>query len=530
MIRRGFLLRVAGGLAALSPLRGLAQSDGTEETPRPAAAAPLRAPRATVTPDLLGWDAQQNRWGVNLKPAPEAAERPPIAVDATGGGIRLLRVWMAQGRVAGLAGVFYDNRDRGHSRLSDRQFPQLTHIDYDAELAEQNYDMGLGHQFLFPAPLIGNASLAITTGNFPRSLPRLAMTAPPGARDAFVGYVRNHLYVYPAHRDYRDDDVFPATLPYFVPSLGSSGSDRPFVAALLMALAAFRPETRARLEADGLIAPTLAMILRRGQSGVTDYLDPVAHPPVFDRERLGIETMMQVAQTIAPDAIPPMVRLQVEEEGFALQAGLSGESERLFDTPSAVARLWRSWRWRQQMVVSAARTGDPNGRPLQFHWLLLSGDPERVRIEPLDAARSRVRLTVHWHDGPVPNATGAAPGARVEIAAIAWNGAHYSAPAPISIAFPAHERRSYAMGPGGNVLLRDVDYDAASRRAAYDNAVWWTAGWRDAAVYDSRLRLVAWRRTFADGRTTTVTPDAPGAYRLETGHQQRRLDWTPPSQ
>lgn len=529
MSRFSILLSVALAGASLGPLATFAQTAAEPAPEATGAPEPLRAPRVAVTPDALQPDPRLNRFRVNLTPAPEAADLPVLGDAASGAGVRLLRLWTAEGRAAGLAGVFYDNRDRGHSRLSDERFPQLTHIDYGEDLQAEGLDRALADRFLFGAPVLGNASMAVTGGSHPRSLPRLAMTLPPGPAQAFIGYVHNHLYVYPGHRDYGDADILPATLPYFVVSRGSSGSDSPFLEALAMTMAAFRPETRARLEAEGLLAPALAMILRRGLSGVTDYLSPNAHPPVFERDRLRTEVMMQIAQAMAPDEIPPLVRLEVLRDGFAAEAGLTRESERLFDTPAAVARLWRSWEGRRQMMVSAARTGDPNDRPLEFHWILLSGDPARVRIDLLDRARSAAALTVDWHDAPVRNATGAAPGARVEIAVIAWNGAQFSAPALISVAFPAHEQRRYATGPQGLPMLLDVDYDAAGREVGYDNALWWTAPWRDEAVRDGNHRLVAWRRHFADGRVVLVNPAAPGDYELHNGHQSRVLEWTPPS-
>lgn len=36
-----------------------------------------------------------------------------------------------------------------------------------------------------------------------------------------------------------------------------------------MILAAFRPDTRARITVEGLIAPTVQMVFRRAQTGVT---------------------------------------------------------------------------------------------------------------------------------------------------------------------------------------------------------------------------------------------------------------------
>ena len=77
-----------------------------------------------------------------------------------------------------------------------------------------------------------------------------------------------------------------------------------------------------------------------------------------------------------------------------------GLSEQLFDTPAAVARVWRSKAGRRSILVTAAETVDPNGRALAFDWRLLQGDPAKVAIEPLgDGATARI--TLDWHD-PFP--------------------------------------------------------------------------------------------------------------------------------
>jgi hypothetical protein len=224
-------------------------------------------------------------------------------------------------------------------------------------------------------------------GPAPRSLPRLAMTVPGGPAQALRAYLGNHLYVYPAHRDHDALDLFPGTWACMLASQGSSGSDRPFLRAIALTLAAFRPATRDRLAAAGLVAPAVQMILRRCLAGIETpaaYRSGAAHPPVFAAAALRPARMVAMAAAMAPEAIPPLVRLRVEAETFAAAAGLSGRSERLYDTPVAIARLWRGPAGRQTMTVSAAATRDPNGRPLRFDWVLLQGDPDRVRIEPLD--------------------------------------------------------------------------------------------------------------------------------------------------
>ncbi|MGY6411406.1 MAG: hypothetical protein ACXIUV_10340 [Alkalilacustris sp.] len=504
----GAVLWLAAALWAVEAPTAAAQTvapeaGGPAADPPQAPAAPASeptAPRVVVTADALVRNDSMRRVLALVEVPPEAATNPVLGPYVTDTDARRLRTWLAEGRATGLAGVFYDNRDRGHSRISATRFPQLTHIVYDEELMARDADRSLAVDFLFPGPVLGNASLALRNGPQARSLPRLAMTMVDGPMAKAVSYFTNQLYVYPAHEDVRDGaDLLPAMLPYFVISLGSSHLDRPVVEALAMALASMRPDTRARAEAAGLIAPTLVMLLRRTLEGVSDYLDPAAHPPAISRNRLRPGLMMTAAQALTPDTLPPVVVLTVEDEDFSGAAGLLGLDERLFDTPAAVARLWRGWEGRREMIVSTEATNDPNGRDLRIHWVLVSGDPERVRIEPLDPAGRRARIVIDWHDAPFQPSPQALARSRVEIAAIAWNGAQYSAPSFVTVAFPSHELREHAPDANGVPQLVSVDYRAAARGASFDPVLWWQAPWRDVALRDAEGRLTGWRRE-ADGK------------------------------
>ncbi len=475
---------------------------------------------------MLDWAPSIGRY---LAPGPDraAAEAFPILADnAKTPGADVLRRLIAQGAAAGLAGVIYENRDRGHSRLDARLFPQVTPVRYTGTLHEGRADYGMAGPVLFRAPVIGNSSTAVKHGNMPRSLTRLAMTTPGAPERAFQGYAANHLYIYPEHRDHDRVDLYPANWPYTVQSQGSSYTDRPFYEALLLTLAAFTPETRARLEAEGLIAPTLQMILRRTQAGVQTraaYLSALAHPMAFDSKALRPGLMASLAASIAPGDLPPLVALQVEVENFRPRAGLADLSERLFDTPSAIARVWRGWEGEKEMIVSAAQTRDPNGRDLSFDWVLLHGDPERVQITPLDATGTRARISVQWHARrPVlPRADRLID--RVDIGVFANNGVHDSAPAFVSVSFPTHEARTFDTDPDGRPRLISVDYDAAAREARYDPALHWSAPWRDEMTHDDRGRVTGWTRHFPDGTTQVFDSRVTG-----TGHEVSRAHGTPP--
>ncbi len=459
---------------------------------------------------VFGWVAP------TLKMRDPAPNSPIVGPEMRGNAVVLLRRLAAQGRAAGLEGVVYDNRDRGHSRLAAEWFPNLTHLHYGSGLQAANADLGLGGVFLLPMPVLGNSSTAVTSGHAPRSLPRLAMTTELGPAHAFRTYASNHLYVYPEHQDHDDQDLFPANWPYMVISQGSSGSDQAFLQALALALAALMPETRSRLEAEKLLGPTMQLILRRTQKGLygpESYLGPAAHPSVFDEAKLSPERMVTFAAALKPEDIPPMVRLRVLEEDFGGSTGLAERSERLFTTPSAIARLWRGPEHTKKITLSAAETKDSNGRKLSFHWVLLRGDPEKVTIKPQGTDKVHADITVAWHD-PYP-VTSHQPRqtSRVDIAVIAWNGVQYSAPAILSVDFPAHQIRSYSADGSGQMQLAQIDYDALGRGVQYDPLLYWSAPWYDEIDYDAEGGIAGWTRHGAQGETHKF--DATGM--TETG-------------
>jgi hypothetical protein len=422
---------------------------------------------------------------------------------------QILRYLASSGAAQGFGGILYDNRDRGHSKLKQTLFPRLLHLVYDLPLQSDGTDYGLAGAVFLPAVVFGNSSTAITAGPAPRSMTRFAMTRDGLPERMARLYENNHLYVHPEHRDHDEADLFPANWPYTLTSQGSSGSDQPFLEAIAMTLAAFPPETFARLREERLVVPTLQMILRRTHAGVEsreDYLSSAGHPVVFDATRLRPGHMVELAASLGPEEIPPIVRLTVVEEDFAAEGGLARLDERLFDTPSAIARIWRGFEYEREMILSAEETADPNGRPLTFIWRLLQGDSEKVLIEPLDPEGRRARITIAWHDG-FSTASGSLSRetSRVDIGVFASNGVADSAPAFVSVSFPTHQERLY--GPaeeGGAWRLLSIGYDALGRDAYYDPELHWYAFWRDEAIYDEKGKRIAWRRSTSDGEESVI--------------------------
>ncbi|MCA8883648.1 MAG: hypothetical protein KDA50_07870 [Rhodobacteraceae bacterium] len=512
----------------------LLQQEKSQAAPIRDGIAPVAAANTRRLP-LLG------QWFVDLEPDPGRAALPVVDPSRTDPAAGQLRRLQATGAAAGLAGVLYDNRDRGHSLLPPESFPQLSQTRYDDSFQKEFLDHGAAGKIHFALPVLGNSSTAYTRPPMDRSLARIVLADQANAMRAQDLYAANHLYVYPEHRDHDADlgDRLFAMAPFFILSQGSSYSDRPFLAAAASILAALRPETREFAEARGLIAPTIQMILHRTLAGVrsdADYLSPAAHPTAIDKTALRPSAMITLANSLTGETLPPMVRLRVVRD---LQARPGSDylaanlGERVFTTPSAIGRVWRAFDYTRSISLDASATLDPNGRSLTFHWVVLSGDPEHIRITPQDDRAARVDIEIDWHDPSSTQAPTAPRTTRVEIAAFADNGAHVSAPAYFSIALPIFQNREYDLS-GQPARLRALNYGNDPGDPYLDPAIWPTAPWTDHLSWsaDGELRIARQRTgepdlTLVRGAGGFSAPEGPLVHQAlpeQTGPLQLHAD------
>ncbi len=503
---------------------------------------------APVGPGNTRLDPAHDMYVVTLRPDPVQARRPVLADRLKTPAADWLRARARRGWAAGMSGFVFDNRDRGHTGIGWRDFPQLASTQYAKVYRDRGLDYGVAGAFRFSMPVIGNSSTARTGGPFARSQARIAVTGARAAERAFRLYETNHLYFYPEHRDHDPgkDDRFFANVPFVMASQGSSHSEKALLRGAALALAAMRPDTFAAARDAGLIAPTLQMLLRTNRPravAAEDYMTGPAHPSAFPADSVDMLGLVQAANALAPGDIPPMVRLSVERD-FAARPGVDfpdpAASEALFTTPAAIARAWRSLDHRREIVLSAADTVDPNGRDLVFDWVVLRGDPDRITIrhDADDPARTRARITIDWHDAyPVPGRDDLMT-ARVDIGVFARNGAAVSAPSFLSVAFPVHQNRRYVAGPDGRMRIAEVSYRPPGRGQGYgdgyvDPALWAVGDWTDSYDWPEGGGFATVTRRYADGTERTLGQGlrglqapgatAPVAYRREVGDRGRPL-------
>jgi hypothetical protein len=504
-------------------------SDVVLEDPRfqRLAAKARAAPVAVATPTLIKgntapvtstntiWDSATGQFRAFFR---FAGANDRLILDRTDVVAAKLNAWFADGTGAGNVGDLYDNRDRGHSSLSNA-FKQIARVRYDADARRAGVDRGIETPFIFNAVTVGNASLAETEGPNWRSLPRLALMSPMGAPRLFEQYINNQIYVYPAHHDFAPDvgDVITANTPYMLISHGSSGSDQPLVEAVISILAAFRPDTKLFLTQRKLIAPTVQWVFRQAGMSDEDYLSGKAHPSVFAGDKLDVSAMIERAHNLRLDDVPAMLNLHVSEESHGkpgVQTFGPGDVA-LFDTPSAIARVVRSTALEKRLVVDAGDTVDPNGRPLTFTWVVLSGDEERISIRRLTDNGSAAEIKVPWHKRRPTTAQTTITTDRVDIGVFAYNGKHLSAPAFISLLYPGTEARTYR----SDGQIGEVDYTAHPERYV-DPLLFPVRAWRDVYHYDATGRLLGWQR-HRENEVTRFTAD--GARVVETDALDRPI-------
>ena len=189
---------------------------------------------------------------------------------------------------------------------------------------------------LFPYPVFGNASLAMTQGPYWRSLPRAMMTSESMLLGRMARlYLSNQTWVFPSHADTApvgtNGDVFASIAPYWMVTAGRSWSDQPYLRAALEASRSFNPQVKAEVVKRGLLAPTIQTLIRKSLKGVTnevDYLSAKAHPTALppggvDSARLTAAAKAMTAGTIPPLAVvsvtasPPKQRLTLPELTYA---------------------------------------------------------------------------------------------------------------------------------------------------------------------------------------------------------------------
>lgn len=411
----------------------------------------------------------------------------------------MLRQWQQEGTAAGNIGDLYNNLDRGHSYFNLSAFPEMRPVVYAKPAQDAMLNIGVSKFSFGSIPVIGNSSMARKDPITWRSMARQAQSA-PFAKLLVQQYFGNQTYVYPQHEDYRSDkfgDVFPVRTPFLFIAPGSSFTDKPILAALASAMAAFRPETKRKLVETRILAPTLQYLLRLSLKNVkktADYLTPAAHPVVFNGADIDTLKLVRIAHSLTTNNLPPVAAFRVvHEDNRRLLPFVdyfdAAQNEHLFDSAFACARVFRGMDYTRKVTLSANLSTDLSGKPLRFHWFVGQGDASHVRITPIDPSGMTVELEFDYQKPGFDTPYGVTS-SRADVILVVDNGTHFSAPAFFSYFFLPNEKRLYA--PDCRIL--SVDYAAASDNYV-DPEVSLPKDWVDTFTYDEENRCTGWTRS-----------------------------------
>lgn len=430
----------------------------------------------------------------------------------------LLRKWYKEGTAAGNVGDMYDNRDNKHAVLNKDIAPQITYVEYDDEAKKLQLGHWLPFRIKFDGPVIGNASLALTSGPDWRSAVRAAVHDPAYIRRLTMDYYDNKFYVYPCHVDNTPGhngsgggygDVYAVNTPYLICSQGSSGSDQPALQAVAQSLAAFRPDVKSFLIEKDALAPTLQYLYRACNTAVktpADYLTGAAHPNVFDGNKIDTAKMVQTAHDMKKSCVPPVVMIEVVDEDeppsvASLFPDGKVRSDKFFDSPCAISRIWYSTSYTKSMTVSAAGSQDLNGLPLTYKWVVLRGDERAISIKTTNARGSLAQITISYTPRRPVSPDSQLESNRVDIGVFAYNGTYYSAPAFICFYTLDNEDRTYSM----DGRLQSIDYNGNY----VDTVLFPSFTGRDEFHYGADNKLTGWIRRNSTG--TVQEYDAQGS-------------------
>ncbi len=355
---------------------------------------------------------------------------PEICTESGQACVFLKQRW-DEGLAAGNLGDWYFNCDGFHTRLNMGVFPQLDLMTSSGCQTEYG---------TYPEKVvIGNESCAFTSGESWSSIPRSLMRWESSALRVYDQYRSNDHYWYPEHRDHDDVDYFHGKMPSLSVSQGSSGSEMDEVKRFVYIMAALRPDTKRALVAAGLLMPTIQMIFRRSRvDSDAQYLTGAAHPSAFDNFDATLD-MVQMANDISPDHIPPMAQLEVVDETYTT---VDGKNEQWFTLPVSICRIFRGPEYTKRIRVSAEASYDINGQPLTYHWVVLRGDPEHVRIQTVDEDGKIADIEIDYHPKTTIGETTRLTN-MVEVGVFVHNGVYYSAPAFVTSYTLDNEERTY---------------------------------------------------------------------------------------
>jgi hypothetical protein len=436
----------------------------------PDCAGPSLPPWCFGVPDISEWEDNS-----------EAAEAPPLKFDFWTGpyqnkagfdAVARINQWYESDQAAGLAQDAFRSFDEGHSALRDF-YPQLRFLDAVASYESECRDV------FGPRVTFGVQSLAVTADGLGsglsvvdyRAITEILNHYNPSAYRQLTGeskpiftrefyrlfYETNMLLVSPAVNSFKEGegavDSIQFLSPYYLLSVGKSGSDRELLRPLVFAAASLPRDLKTRVMREGLQVPLLLNLFR--QARFENVRSPEAHVPAYSlpeeawrepptpavKEDGSLENNTEAYNRVDPQPAPFLDRLlrlahelehlpPVARLHFQSAPEISGRDDSaegfLHADPYAVQAVLRPGETLTLELGLSKSWSD--GRPLSDQSIVLLRDPEGLaEVEEISGVERGFRIKIPYQT------VAAGQPRRTDLAAFVNDGTYDSAPAYISV-------------------------------------------------------------------------------------------------
>jgi len=232
-----------------------------------------------------------------------------------------INAWHLEGSAAGLIQDTFRSFDNGHSSIRRSAYPQIR-----AEDAVSAF--GVPWESIFRPRVTmgvqsyGSGGMAVIERQSRQVIrsfydPRAKRT--PFQQFYKLFYENNFFFVAPAVGSFsEEDDKFAFLSPFYLHSIGASGTDARLLKPLVLASAALPPKLKTRMLKQGLFVPTLMYLFKSNIAG--DIKSPRAHVPAyalpaeasddFEGPTPFLDGLLSTAHSLTH--IPPVCRMRVK--------------------------------------------------------------------------------------------------------------------------------------------------------------------------------------------------------------------------
>lgn len=348
--------------------------------------------------------------------------------------VEQINAWYRDGQAAGLTQDTFRSFDNGHSGLPLGSYPQM-HSESPVAAFGSAWENIFRPRVTMGVQSYGSEGSSVIEAESRRLLRAFYETKPdkPGFQRFFrTFYENNFLFAAPAVGSYSlDNDVFAFLSPFYLHSIGASGTDARLLKPLVLASAALPPGIKTRMLRNGLFVPTLMYLFKSHIAG--GIKSPEAHVPAytlppeatddFEGPSPFLDGLLNAAHGLAH--IPPVCRLKIVNFDLEAEEGhdYGGRAYHEDNTYAFTGALRQGQTFALKVDLRYSWTDED--RPIKAYYAkVLRG---AGTIEPVNAEQSVLKITVPW--SPTDNRRNF----RTDILLLVHDGSYYSAPAYISV-------------------------------------------------------------------------------------------------